>query len=168
MFFFFSFFKNYKQNAKVINSILNLRELALIKQQHCYIIIYVQMAQWPSRLLNLCCESRVALIIQTCLMRSNYFVAQCELKSIQVWWSVIWDFTVRADSWPPNMLLPVDTQGQLLLADWGGCKWGCLPCGRKLCESGATGGALHGYICFLQCVGKVCSVYVGVWLLCLV
>lgn len=50
-------------------------------------------------------------------MQSNYFVAQCDLKSIQVWWSVMWEFTVKADSLPPNMLLPVAIRGQLLLPD---------------------------------------------------
>lgn len=55
-------------------------------------------------------------------MQSNYVVVQCERKNIQVWWPVIWDFTVSADSWPPNMLLPVDTWGHLLLAHLQECK----------------------------------------------
>lgn len=81
---FFFFLKIYKQNAKVINNILNFRELALIKRLHCYTIIYVHMAQQPSRLFALCCGSRIALMNQMCLMQSNYFVAQCELMSVQV------------------------------------------------------------------------------------
>lgn len=80
----FCFFLNYKKNAKVISSILNLRELILIKQQHCYTIIYVDAVQRPSRLLHLCCGSWIFLITQMYLMQSNYFVAQCDLKSIQV------------------------------------------------------------------------------------
>lgn len=80
----FLFFLNYKKNAKVISSILNLRELILIKQQHCYTIIYVDMVQWPSRFFHLCCGSWIVLITQMYLMQSNYFVAQCELKSVHV------------------------------------------------------------------------------------
>lgn len=108
------FVLNNKPNAKVISSVLNLRELALIKQQHCYTIIYVDMAQRLSRLLLLCRGSWILLITQMYLMQSNYFVARCELKNVQVWWSVIWEFTVKADSLPPNMLFTVDTWGQLL------------------------------------------------------
>ena len=70
---FSCFFFNYTQNVKLINSILNLRELVLIKQQHCYKIIYVHRAQWLSRLLHLFCGSRIALIIQICSMQPNYF-----------------------------------------------------------------------------------------------
>lgn len=80
--FMFIFFKDLQGKCKTPNSILNLREFALIKQQHCYTIIYVHMAQWPSRLMSLCCERRIALIIQICLRQSNYFAAVCELKSV--------------------------------------------------------------------------------------
>lgn len=55
--FVFFVYRVTSENAKVINSIINLRELALIKQKHCYAIIYVHRAHLLSRFLCLRCGS---------------------------------------------------------------------------------------------------------------
>lgn len=143
---------------KVISSILNLRELILIKQHS---IIYVDMAQQPLRLLHLCCGSFMVLITQMYLMQSNYFVAQCEFKNVQVSWSVIQEFTVEAGSQPPNMLLPVDSGAQLLLSDQWECNWGCLlyyVAATKCGEWGPSRGLAAPPYVSLRYAGKVCAV----------
>lgn len=144
---------------KVISTIWNQRELILIKQHS---IIHVDVAQQLLRLLHLCCGSWIVLITQMYLMQSNYFVAQCEFKNVQVSWSVIREFTVEAGSPPPNMLLPVDSGAQLLLSDQWECKWGCLLCGCNKCGAWglSRGLAVVPYV-NLRYAGKVCCVVVS-------
>lgn len=94
------------QNLKVISSIWNPRELALMKQQHRSTMIQVSTARRTLAVLFVSTGNWFVLISQ---MQSNYFTAQCEINNIPIWWSVMGEFTVDADSPPPRWLLLEDT-----------------------------------------------------------